>query len=67
MLMLLGVLLTLFASASKSKYKPDVEFDDLGPGLNIDLGYYIADHQMLDNKKKKKRRKEELLSLLSSR
>lgn len=66
LLILLGVVFTLFASTSKVKLKPDVEFDDLAPGLNIDLGYYVFDGQNLhDESKKKRKKREELLSLLS--
>jgi len=63
MLVLSGIVFTIFASVSKPKMKPDVEFDDLAPGLNIDLAYYITDEQSECTKKRK--RKEELLSLLS--
>ena len=54
----------LLVSTRKTKFKPDVEFDDLSPGLNIDLGYYIYDGDFMDCKKKKKK-KDELLSLLT--
>lgn len=62
-LLLSGVIFTLFASTRKTKLKLDIEYDDLAPGLNIDLDYYLTDVQVDANKKKKKR-KEELLSLL---
>lgn len=65
MLILSGVIFTLFASSNRTKFKPDVEFDDLAPGLNIDLGYYLFD-DTIDSKKKKKK-KEELLMLLNTR
>lgn len=52
----------LFASTNKPKFKPEVEFDDLAPGLNIDLGYYLVDDQL---EYKRRRKKEELLSLLN--
>lgn len=64
-LVLSGVVFTLFASSNKAKFKPDVEFDDLAPGLNIDLGYYLFD-DTIDFKKKRKK-KEELLTLLNAR
>lgn len=62
MLILLGVVFTLFASTNKPKFKPEVEFDDLAPGLNIDLGYYLVDDQL---EYKRRRKKDELLSLLN--
>lgn len=62
LLILLGVIFTLFASTNKTKFKPEVEFDDLAPGLNIDLGYYLVDDQV---ENKRRRKKEELLSLLN--
>lgn len=65
MLILSGVIFTLFASSNKTKFKPDVEFDDLAPGLNIDLGYYLFDDTM--DSKKKKKKKDELLMLLNTR
>lgn len=63
MLAFSGFIFTLFASSNRTKFKPDVEFDDLAPGLNIDLGYYLDDSQV--EYKKRKKKKEELLSLLS--
>ena len=62
-LALSGVVFTLFVSSSKPKYKPHVEFDDLAPGLNIDLGYYLTADQLETNKKRRK--KEELVLLLN--
>lgn len=59
-----GVIFTLIASSNKTKYKPDVEFDYLAPGLKIDLGFYVPDDQVEFKKKRKK--KEEMLSLLNS-
>lgn len=64
LLLLTGVLLTLFASSNKPNFKPDVEFDDLAPGLNIDLAYYMADSQADSRYRRKK--EEELLSLLNA-
>lgn len=71
MLILSGVLFTLLASSRKTK-KADVEFDDLAPGLSIDLGYYLFDTTInqpnqTEFKKKKKVKKEELLALINSR
>ena len=61
MLTLAGVLFTLFASSRKPRYKPDVEFDDLAAGLNIDLGFYVND---INNSQFKKRNEDEELSSL---
>lgn len=64
MLLLTGLLFTLFASSNKPKSKLNVDFDDLAPGLNIDLAYYLADN-LADNRRKRKK-EEELLSLLNT-
>lgn len=63
-LMLSGILFTLFASTSKPKYKPHVEFDDLAPGLNIDLGFYLTTDQYYPGGKRKGRKREESTLLL---
>lgn len=63
-LLLTGILLTLFASSNKSKVKASVDFDDLAPGLNIDLAYYMTDTQADNSRRRKK--EEELLSLLNA-
>lgn len=63
-MILSGVIFTLIASSKKPKYKPEVEFDDLAPGLRIDLGFYLPDDYM--GCKLKRKRKEEMLSLLNS-
>lgn len=63
LLILSGVMFTLFAKTSKPKVKPHVDFDDLAPGLNIDLRYYLTDDQL---EYKKRRKKEEMVSLLNS-
>lgn len=62
-LTLSGVIFTLCAGATKPKFKPHVEFDDLAPGLNIDLGYYLTDDHV--DTKKKRKKKEELVLLLN--
>lgn len=62
-MLLSGVIFTLIASSKRPKYKPEVEFDYLAPGLRIDLGFYLPDEYMECKMKRKK--KEELLSLLS--
>lgn len=66
MFTLIGLIFTLFASTKRPKFKPDVEFDDLAAGLNIDLGYYLneSDNSRLGFKKKKSK-DEELSSLLN--
>lgn len=64
MLSLVGFLLPLFASSKKPKFKPDVEFDDLASGLNIDLFNHLSDIYRLDLKEDK-RKKEEMTALLN--
>lgn len=61
-LSLSGVLFTLIASTKKSKFKPEVEFDDLASGLNIDLGYYLNEGNGYD---KGRWKREELAQLLN--
>lgn len=58
-----GVLFTLVVSSRMTRLKPDVEFDDLAAGLNIDLGYYLYENNNISFKKGK-RKKEELVNLL---
>lgn len=59
-----GVIFTLFASTNKPKSKVAFDFDDLAPGLNIDLMYYLDDdHNGYKTKKAKK--EQELVTLLN--
>lgn len=62
---MVGLLFTLIASSKRPKYKPNVEFDDLAHGLNIDLGYYLGDGNHLESKKKYRKKEEELAALLN--
>lgn len=63
-LALIGAIFTICVGKTKPKFKPEIDFDDLAPGLNIDLGYYLTDDQLVDLKRKR-RKKEELAHLLT--
>lgn len=60
-LVLSGVLFTLLARSNKPKTKVQVDFDDLAPGLNIDLRYYLSEEQ---HEFKKRKNKDEKILLL---
>lgn len=65
MIMLLsGAIFTLFASTAKPRSKAVVDFDDLAPGLNIDLMYYLQDEDQIEFRKKAKK-EQELVALLN--